>query len=301
MPERSFWLGLSLGALALGVAASQRRSSLRRQRWRKAMASLESRAALVTGASSGIGAAYARRLASLGYDLILVARREERLKAQALLLKREFGVATQVLAADLSTPQGAQRVEERILAHGKIEFLVNAAGYGVYGNFAETSIEEQVGMIHCHTVASVRFCRAALPGMLARGRGAIVNVSSVAAFIPKSKDVLYCATKASLNAFSEALQMELAGTQVRVQALCPGFTRTEFHDHPQYAAHHVKERIPAWLWMAPEEVVTASLKALGAGGVICVPGWPNRLIAAAGRVGLTSFFLNRFGGLFEWA
>lgn len=132
----------------------------------------------------------------------------------------------------------------------------------------------------------VRASRAALPGMLARRRGAIVNVSSIGALIPKFKDVTYTASKAFLNMFSRSLRMELAGSGVRVQALCPGFTWTEFHDAPEYAQYHIKERIPRWMWMSPEAVVKASLKVLGEDRVVCIPGIMNQVAAAIGRSGV---------------
>jgi ubiquinone/menaquinone biosynthesis C-methylase UbiE/uncharacterized protein YbaR (Trm112 family) len=177
--------------------------------------------------------------------------------------------------------------------------LVNNAGFAVFGDFAEIPIEEQMGLINCHTIASVRFCRAVLPGMIARKRGAIVNVSSIGAFTPKPKDVTYCASKAYLNVFSEALQMELAETHIRVQVLCPGFTITEFHDHPQYAAYQLKKNIPRWLWMTSEAVVAESLKRLAEGGVVCIPGFKNRLIVGAARSGLTGSLLKLLRSFFS--
>ncbi|MCJ7533266.1 MAG: SDR family oxidoreductase [Anaerolineales bacterium] len=290
MKNKPLLIGIGLAAVALGLTIVKRRRVMRAERWNKELAFSIPRTALVTGASSGIGEAYARRLASLGYDVILVARREERLKSLAADLQQRFGIHTEVLAADLSTPQGIEWVEKRISELDKIDFLVNNAGFAVFGNFAEIPIEEQMGLINCQTIASVRFCRAVLPGMIARKRGAIVNVSSIGAFTPKPKDVTYCASKAYLNVFSEALQMELAETHIRVQVLCPGFTITEFHDHPQYAAYQLKKNIPRWLWMTSEAVVAESLKRLAEGGVVCIPGFKNRLIVGAARSGLTGYY-----------
>ena len=176
-----------------------------------------------------------------------------------------------MLPADLSTEAGIARVEQR-LAAGDIDFLVNNAGYDVFGDFAQIPIEKILGLIQCLELATVRLTRAALPGMLERRRGAVVNVSSIGAFGPKRKDAIYVASKAFVNRFTESLALELKGSGVRVQALCPGFTLTEFHDAPEYAPYHIKERIPAWLWMKPEQVVEESLQALGEDRVICVPG-----------------------------
>ena len=173
------------------------------------------------------------------------------------------------------------------------------AGFGIPGKFAETQVDRHLAMMHVHVLASVRFGRAALPGMLARGRGAIINVSSIGAFMPKPGDVTYCATKAYLNTFSEALQAELRGTGVRIQALCPGFTRTEFLDNPEYEKHQVKTRIPEVLWMSAEEVVEQSLDALGQGRVVCVPGFKNRLIVALARAGLTNLLLKVLGAVYS--
>jgi hypothetical protein len=133
-------------------------------------------------------------------------------------------------------------------------------------------------MINCHVVASVRLCRAAVPGMITRRRGAIINVCSLLAFIPKPWDATYCATKAYLKVFSEVLQAELRDTGVRVQALCPGFTLTEFHDSPEYANLQIKTRVPRAFWMTADEVAAASLKALGRGSAVFIPSLKNRLL-----------------------
>jgi len=253
--------------------------------------------ALVTGASSGIGAAFARKLAAQGCDLVLVARREERLKSLANELQREHPVRAEVFPADLSDPMDIERVERKTAALGELEFLVNNAGFGVPGNFVEAQLDRHSAMIQVHVLATVRLCRAALPGMIARGRGSIVNVSSIAAFIPSPKSAVYCATKACLNAFSEALQVELAGTGVRVQALCPGLTHTEFHERPGYETY--KSRIPELFWMSAEDVVTESLSGLKRGQVICVPGLKNRVAVAVARNRLGAVLLKVVAGQFR--
>jgi short-subunit dehydrogenase/SAM-dependent methyltransferase len=282
--------GLGVAALAgvLGIVFSRRRRSQMALHWRIQMEAPQERTALVTGASSGIGQAYARRLAERRYNLVLVARREDRLNALAAEYRQSFGVKVEILPADLSTESGIASVEKRITSSGDIDFLVNNAGYDVFGLFAETPIEQTLGLINCLELACVRFTRAALPGMLERRRGAIVNVSSIGAFTPKPKDSTYVACKAYLTMFSESLAMELKGAGVRAQALCPGFTWTEFHDAPEYQVYHIKERIPRWLWMEPDEVVTASLQALGQDRVVCVPGWINRAIVVVARSGLSA-------------
>ena len=251
--------------------------------------------ALITGASSGIGAAFARKLASQGHHLILIARRRQKLTSLADELHEQFGVNVEVLVADLADSMDVGKVEIRIGELAPLDILVNNAGFGIPGKFAETHVDRHLAMIHVHVLASVRFSQAALSGMLARGQGAVINVSSIGAFIPKPGDVTYCATKAYLITFSEALQAELRGTGVRIQALCPGFTRTEFLDNPEYEKYQIKTRIPEVFWMSAEEVVEKSLDALGQGRVVCVPGVKNRLIVALARIGVTNLLLKVLG------
>jgi len=237
-----------------------------------------SRTILITGASSGIGTAFARSLASQGYDLVLVARREAQLRSLADDVQRKFNVNAQVFPADLSDPTQVKRLETQVAEIGDLEILINNAGFGVPGKFVEIQAERNAEMIQVHILATVRLCRAALPGMISRGRGSIINVSSIAAFMATPRNATYSATKAYLNVFSEALQDELKGTGIRVQALCPGLTHTEFHDHPGYEDY--KRRIPEFFWMQAEDVVRESLDALKKGRVICIPGFKNRLIVA---------------------
>ena len=247
--------------------------------------------ALITGASSGLGEAFARKLASQKLDLILVARRGDRLAKLASELRSQCGVNAEDLVADLSTDVGVGLVERRIESLKALDLLVNNAGFGVPGEFAEVPLERSLLMIDVHVLASVRLSRAALPGMIARRRGAIINVSSIGAFLPRPGDAVYCATKAYLNAFSEALAGELRGSGVQMQALCPGFVPTEFLDQPEHQRLQVKARIPKWLWTPAEDVIAASLQALRHDQLICVPGFKNRLIVVAARSGLAGFLL----------
>ena len=263
------------------------------------MSASTSATALITGASSGIGAVFARALAAQGHDLVLVARRQKLLKGLADALQQEFHVNAQVFLADLSHPADAERVAKKIGEIGELAVMINNAGFGLPGKFAEVPPEKNAAMIQVHVLATVRLCRAALPGMIARGRGSIINVSSIAAFMGSVRNATYSATKAYLNVFSEALQDELKGSGVRVQALCPGLTHTEFHDHPGYEGY--KTRLPEFLWMRAEDVVAESLAALERGRVICIPGFKNRLIVAAMRNRLCAYVvkalatrLNRF-------
>ncbi len=228
------------------------------------------RTALVTGASSGIGEVYARCLAAEGYDLILVARRKDRLEKLAEELKASHGVEAEVLAADLAEEVDLRKVEERIARAGDLGFLVNNAGFGTQGLFFQAPVEEQDRMHRLHVLAVVRLSHAALAGMVARGKGNLVNVSSVAAFGHSPGNAGYCATKAWMNSFTEGLHLDLAviGSPVKVQALCPGYTRTEFHD----ASGIGREHVPSAWWMSAEDVVAASLRGLDGGNPVVVPG-----------------------------
>ncbi len=232
--------------------------------------------ALVTGASSGIGAVFARKLAARGYGLLLVARRAERLEQLAAELRN-----AEVLPADLSAAVDLRRVEERILATENLDFLVNNAGFGTLGRFWHADIEDQDRMHRVHVIAIVRLTHAALRGMVTRGRGNIINVSSVAAFLHNPHSVSYGATKAWINSFTEALHVELrsAGCHVRVQALCPGFTYSEFHD----TLGIDRSIIPRSLWMSAERVVDRSLLGLERNELIVIPGWRYRLFVGLRR------------------
>jgi short-subunit dehydrogenase len=235
--------------------------------------------AVVTGASAGIGAAFARRLAAAGTDLVVVARSADRLGTLADELREAHGVQVSVVAADLTDPAELGRVEALVGGDGHLDLLVNNAGFGTIGDFAELDPDGEEREIRLNVVALVRLARAALPGMLARRRGAIVNVSSMAAFQPAPYNATYGATKAYVNSFTEALGLEVEDGGVRVQALCPGFTRTEFQER----AGIDTSAIPAVAWMTADDVAAASLDGLERGGIVLVPGAANRAtIALAG-------------------
>jgi short-subunit dehydrogenase len=232
--------------------------------------------ALVTGASSGIGAVYAHELSARGYRLLLAARRKDRLEQLASKLD-----GAEVLVADLACDSDLRRVEERIAAEPGLEVLVNSAGFGTLGRFFEADLESQDRMHRLHVLAIVRLTHAALKGMVARRKGSIVNVSSVAAFLHNPFSVSYGATKAWINSFTEGLCVELKsiGSPVRVQALCPGFTYSEFHD----VLGIDRSLIPKSLWLTAEEVVEASLRGLEQNKPIVIPGWRYRLFVAMQR------------------
>ncbi len=237
--------------------------------------------AVVTGASSGIGAAYARALAARGYNLAVVARREDRLRQLAQEL--ESRAQCTVVAADLTREADLRRVEEFLAGAGTLEMLVNNAGFGTMGRFFEASLESQDAMHRLHVLATLRLTHAALRNMVARDKGSVVNVASVAAFVARPGSTSYYATKAWINCFTEGLYLELksAGSNVRVQALCPGFTVTEFHEVLGIDRKTISNG--AW-WMKAEEVVEASLAGLEKGSLFVVPGWRYKLVVGVLRV-----------------
>ncbi len=235
------------------------------------------KSALITGASSGIGAAFARRLAQLGYRLILVARRRERLEQLRDELAAERSATAEVCTADLANSADLERVAMLIADLPDLELLVNNAGFGTMGRYVEADVQTQLDMIRVHVLAPVRLTRAAVPGMMERDRGGIINVSSLAAWFACSGNIQYASTKLYLNTFSEGLQEELCKTKVHVQALCPGFTYTEFHDVERMEGFD-RSMIPEKHWMPADDVVDYSLKMLPRRRVIVIPGWRNRVL-----------------------
>jgi uncharacterized protein len=233
--------------------------------------------ALITGASSGLGEAFAERLAADGHDLIAVARRQDRLRALADRLRDAHGATTEVLAADLTDPEELRRVEARIATAPALDLLVNNAGFGGYRPFLQLDPDRAEELIRLQVLAVTRLARAALPAMVARGRGAVVNVSSQLAFsvtmpsppMPPGRAV-YAATKAYVNAFTQLLHGELAGTGVRVQALCPSVMRTEFFARMGIDLGRMPIRP-----MEPSAVVRASLAGLQRGAVLCLPAFDD--------------------------
>jgi short-subunit dehydrogenase len=234
--------------------------------------------AAITGASAGIGSVFARKLAAQGYDLLLIARRGDRLEQLKAEMERAHHIHVEACIADLSAAEDMDRIAARLAAEPRLDLLVNNAGFGVKGRFYETSLEDQLKMHRLHIGAILRLTHAVLGPMVARGRGAIINVASVAGFTRSPGSVTYCATKAWLNAFTEGLYLDLksAGSPVVVQALCPGFTYSEFHD----VAGIDRASIPKPLWLRAEDVVSASLAGLRLRKLFVVPGWRYKLIVA---------------------
>jgi len=237
------------------------------------------RSALVTGASVGLGRAFAERLARDQYDLVLVARDAARLEALASRLSAERSVEARALPADLTEPGGLAAVE-RVVREEKPDLLVNNAGFGTVGRFAELDVDGEEREIRLNVLALARLTHAALGPMLERGHGAIVNVSSLAGESAAPYTATYAATKAFVTSFTEAVSEEVRGTGVRIQALLPGFTRTEF----QQRAGIDPRAIPGLAWMEPDAVVECSLAALERGLVTCIPGLGNRMLAPLQRL-----------------
>lgn len=230
--------------------------------------------AIITGASSGIGATFARHLALRGCDLLLVARRAEKLAAVCSELAKTHGVTAEPFIADLATDEGVAALSARIDAEPRLDYLVNNAGFGTKGKFFDVDLDGQDQMHRLHVMAAMRLTHAALRAMVSRKRGAVINVSSVAGFVKSAGNTSYCATKAWMNHFTEGLYLELqaSGSPVRVQALCPGYTYSEFHDTMGVS----RDSIPKSLWLDADFVVAESLKALDRNRLFVVPGWKYR-------------------------
>lgn len=252
------------------------------------------RRALVTGASAGIGRAFAERLARDQFDLVLVARSGERLEALAKRLAEAHGAGTETLVADLTEAAEVARVEERLRSE-PIDLLVNNAGFGTVGPFAELDPDGEEREVRLNVLAVLRLARAALPGMLERGRGDLIQVSSLAGEAAAPYTATYAATKAFVTSLSESLAEETRGSGVRVQALLPGFTRTEFQDR----AGVDSDAIPGFAWMEATEVVEASLAALEAGKVVCVPGALNKVLGTVTRMAPRGLVARAVGETFK--
>lgn len=237
--------------------------------------------ALITGASSGIGVAFAEVFAAEGYDLFLVARNKERLDAVAQDLKIRFDVNTRVVVADLVTDEGIAIVEDLLASSNPaIDFLVNNAGFGHKGVFHETSVEEHVDVLRVNALAVLRLTHAAMKAMLPRKEGNIINVASVAAFTPGVRpSSTYAASKAFVAALTEGLAPSALGTGVHLSAVCPGWTRSEFHSRAGIGM----SKLPGFMWLSPTEVAECAVRDHRAGKVLTVPGVVYKIILGMSR------------------
>lgn len=239
--------------------------------------------ALVTGASAGIGAAFARRLAADGANLILTARREDRLSGLAKELEGAHGVRCRVIAADLAEPSAPQAVVDALEAETiAVDILINNAGYGLPGNFTQNDWATHRRFLELMVNSYCQMTRAFLPGMIARDYGRIIQVASLAGLVPGSAGhTLYGPAKAFLVSFAESIAAECAGANVKSSALCPGFTYSEFHD-----VNHTRglvSQLPKYMFMAAEPVVDGALSAVERGHIVYVPGAWNKFAAFMAR------------------
>ena len=235
--------------------------------------------ALITGATAGIGAQYARLLAKEGFDLILVARNKNRLASTAKSLNKEFGVKVEILPADLTKPVQLEKVRKRLSDSKKpIEVLINNAGFGINKSFLVSDLSDEQGLLDVLVTAPMRLTHAVLPIMKERNSGTIVNVSSVASWIAGGS---YSAAKSYLTVLTESLHTELRPTKIKISALCPGFTRTEFHERGRMKMNG----LPNFMWLSAEEVVSKSWRDVNAGKVISIPGWQYLILSSISRFG----------------
>ena len=235
--------------------------------------------ALVTGATAGIGESFTRLLASKGYDLVLVARDKKRLQERATSLSKKYKINVEVLQADLSVPTQLARVEKRLSNSKKpIEVLVNNAGFGIKDSFLVSSIEDELLLIDVLARAPMQLMHAVLPQMISRDSGTIINNSSVASFIAGGT---YSAAKSYLTVHTESLHTELSKTNIKISALCPGFTHTEFHQRGKMKM----SGLPNFMWLEADRVVAESWQAAQAGKAICIPGWQYKILSTIARFG----------------
>ena len=254
--------------------------------------------ALVTGASVGIGKAFAEELARRGNDLVLVARNATQLEELAESVSRKHAVDAEVLPADLLSADGVSKVAARWSSESRVDVLINNAGRGAHAPFASAPLEEHLGQIDLNVRALVELTHAALSVMVPRGSGSVLNVASVAGFQPVPNESVYAATKAFVLTLTEGLYEELRGSGVKITVLCPGFTRSEFQQRAGIESSH----LPKFLWQEASVVAVAGLDALEAGKAVCVPGAHNKVLGGITRVtprsvvrASSGFVLRRFG------
>ena len=247
--------------------------------------------ALITGSSSGIGAEFARQLANQGFSLILVARRKDKLEALSKELEKENSINTKILVADLSKLSENEKIVSTIKEIENLDILVNNAGFGINNTFLNTDLAQHVDMINVHFTSPVMFSHAAIPVMIKRKRGVIINTSSTSAINKSPMGVMYTTTKTALTVFSELIQEKIKDTGIYVQSLCPGFTYSEFHDTKTMYGFQ-RNWFPKESWMTSEEVVSLSLKAVRNKEVIFIPGEFNQNNAKRKRKETIEQYLN---------
>jgi len=243
---------------------------------------MERQTALITGATSGIGKAFAERFAAMGYDLILTGRRRQIITEVARKIKKIYRIRVTVIIAELTSERGINSVITAIRKTERLSVLVNNAGYGVEGLFKSLNVREHLDMMAVHMSAPMRFMHAALPRMIGQKKGIIINVASLGAFAPAPINGIYGGTKSFLIVLTESLHMEVRRHGIRVQALCPGFTHTDFHG--KMGVEDMLNKKRGVVWMTPERVTHISLKYLKKGKVVCIPGFNNKILYGLIRI-----------------
>ncbi len=238
---------------------------------------MKRKTACITGATRGIGAAFAKRFAKQGYDLIMTGRRQEKIESLSQTLSQEHNIHVEIIIAELSDAQALELLSEKLKNINSLEMLVNNAGFAKENVFHEEDFSTHEIMLKVHNLALITLCHAVLPNMVSQGHGRIINVSSLLAFTPSPTNAMYSASKAFVKLLTESLYLELQGTGVQVQALCPGMTRTDFHEKMGFDKNTFYKDTGMMKAMTPEEVVDISLQYLEKDKVLCVPGGNNKL------------------------
>jgi len=247
--------------------------------------------AVVTGAAGGLGSAFAIQLAQQGFNLLLVDRRRQLLEQLCSSISTQHGIHAEPFAVDLCQRGDVERLAARLEQTADTELLVNNAGFGSLEYFVDSDVKSLLDMVDVHVAAPVMLTRAVLPGMIDRNRGAIINVSSLSAFLRGAGNVQYGSTKCFLASFSMALYQELRGSNVRVQALCPGFIRTEFHEATCMKGFTLQRVSAGRLWMTADEVVSCSLRKLRSQQVIVIPGMAYSIFGRLAQMPLLQPFM----------
>ncbi len=237
---------------------------------------MQNKTAVITGATSGIGAAYAKRFAQQGYDLIITGRRKEKIEAFAEQLSKEAKVNVDVVLAELSEKEGIQKVIEQVQGR-TVEILVNNAGFGTNCLYQDCDLAVTEQMANVNVLAPMELVRSILPQMIQRHSGTVINVSSESAFLIMPKNAAYSGVKSFLKIFTEGLYLDLMGTGVKAMAVCPGFTHSDFHDKLGIDRSRQTDHGPIH-WMSAEEVVDLSLNDLKKNKVVCVPGAKAKML-----------------------
>lgn len=241
------------------------------------MAPHQKTVAVITGATSGIGEAFARACAAMGHDLVITGRRREKIESVADSIRRSSDAAVEVVIAELADGDDLQKLSEKVRAIDNPAILVNNAGFAENGFFHEQALDRQRAMIRVHADATMELTHAILPCMVKRKTGAIINVSSLGGLMPFPNNAVYSGSKAFVLSFTESISLELRGTCVKAQALCPGMTVTDFHEKMGFVPEEIYRTRGMMRAMSPDEVVEISLAYLKKDRPICIPGWNNRI------------------------